>query len=134
MSLIKTVDLQVLGDERGSLVSIESYKNISFEIKRVYYLFDTKSSVSRGFHAHKELKQLVVVVRGSCKFIVDDGLSQESIVLNDPSKGLLIESFLWREMHDFSDDCVIMVLASEHYDENDYIRNYDDFIKYVGSL
>ncbi|WP_114634236.1 sugar 3,4-ketoisomerase [Vibrio splendidus] len=129
--MIKTFRFNVLGDERGSLVSLEEFGNIPFEIRRVYYIFDTKSQISRGFHAHKNLEQVAICVKGSCRIILDDGQSRESVVLDSPSKGLYIDNSKWREMHDFSQDCVLLVLASNAYDESDYIRDYDDFLCYV---
>ena len=129
MSLIKLVDLKILGDERGSLISLEGNKDIPFEIKRVYYIFDTQVNVARGFHAHKQLQQLAICVKGKCKMLLDDGTKKEEVWLDSPNKGILIKDLIWREMHDFSEDCVLMVLASEHYDESDYIRDYDEFMK-----
>ena len=129
MSLIKTVSFKPLGDERGSLVALEGRKSVPFDIKRVYYIFDTKEGVSRGFHAHRNLKQVVVCVTGSCRFVLDNGKQREEVVLDKSTIGLLIDGLTWREMHDFSPDCVLMVLASEHYDEVDYIRDYEVFIK-----
>lgn len=126
---INIIPLQAHGDERGSLVALEEENNIPFEIKRVYYMFKTKKGVKRGFHAHKQLKQVAIAVRGSCRFILDDGNERVDIMLDNPAQGLVIESFMWREMYDFSDDCVLMVLADQHYDESDYIRNYDEFLK-----
>ena len=126
---INLIRLQTHGDERGSLIALEEGRNIPFAIKRVYYLFDTKAGVRRGFHAHKKLKQVVVAVRGSCRFLLDDGKEKISVVLDNPAQGLLIESFVWREMHDFSPDCVLMVLADSLYDEADYIRDYDEFLQ-----
>ncbi|WP_337264305.1 MULTISPECIES: sugar 3,4-ketoisomerase [unclassified Serratia (in: enterobacteria)] len=128
---IKLIPLQTHGDERGSLVSLEEGKNIPFTIKRVYYMFSTKSGVRRGFHAHKCLKQVAIAVRGSCRFLLDDGKEKIEVVLDNPGQGLLIESFMWREMYDFSDDCVLMVLADQYYDESDYVRNYDEFLKQI---
>lgn len=128
---IKIVEFEEHGDERGTLIALEQMKNIPFEIKRVYYMFDTVKGVRRGFHAHKQLKQILVCVKGNCKILLDDGTKKAEVALDRPNKGLLIESHLWREMFDFSEDAVLMVLASELYDEADYIRNYDDFIKYV---
>ena len=127
MSLIKLIDFPALGDERGSLVVLESNKSIPFDIKRVYYIFATQAGVARGFHAHKQLKQVAVCVTGKCRMVLDNGKEQESVWLDSATKGVLIEDMVWREMHDFSDDCVLLVLASEHYDESDYIRNYDEF-------
>jgi dTDP-4-dehydrorhamnose 3,5-epimerase-like enzyme len=128
MSLIKIIDFKSLGDERGDLVSLEGNKEIPFDIKRVYYLFGTDSFVTRGFHAHKNLKQIAICVNGSCNFTLDDGNKREEVVLNSPLKGLYIDSMKWREMHDFSDDCVLMVLADSIYDEADYIRDYENFL------
>ncbi|MDV5860884.1 FdtA/QdtA family cupin domain-containing protein [Pseudomonas mendocina] len=129
MELIKLIELPPLGDERGSLVAIEANRHIPFEVKRVYYIFGTQSGVSRGFHAHKNLQQLAVCVTGKCRMLLDDGIKKESVWLDSPTKGLLIGNNLWREMHEFSDDCVLLVLASEYYDESDYIRDYSDFIR-----
>jgi dTDP-4-dehydrorhamnose 3,5-epimerase-like enzyme len=128
MGLVKLINLPVLGDDRGALLSLESDISIPFDIKRVYYIYDTKHGVSRGFHAHKRLKQVAIAICGSCRFRLDNGKEQESVILNNPAQGLLIESFMWREMHDFSADCVLMVLADQLYDESDYIRDYDYFL------
>jgi dTDP-4-dehydrorhamnose 3,5-epimerase-like enzyme len=129
MSLVKWIDFQSLGDSRGSLVALEigMERNVPFDIKRVYYIYETGKGVSRGFHAHRNLKQVAICVSGTFRMILDDGVNREEIWMNDPTKGLLIESMVWREMHDFSDECVLLVLASEHYDESDYIRKYDEF-------
>lgn len=131
MSLIKWIDFPALGDERGSLVALEAEKSVPFVIKRVYYIFGTKAGVSRGFHAHRKLQQVAICITGSCRMILDDGQQRNEVLLNSPNKGLVIGDLVWREMHDFSEDCVLLVLASEHYDESDYIRNYDDFIHQV---
>lgn len=128
---VKLIPLQAHGDERGSLVALEEGNNIPFEIKRVYYMFKTTPGVRRGFHAHKTLKQVAIAVRGSCRFMLDDGRERVDILLDNPAQGLLIESFMWREMYDFSDDCVLMVLADQLYDESDYVRNYEAFISQV---
>ena len=133
MSLIKTINFQPLGDERGSLVALEGNKSVPFDIKRVYYIFDTKQGVSRGFHAHRNLKQVAVCVTGSCRFVLDNGKQREEIVLDKSTIGLLINDLTWREMYDFSPDCVLMVLANEHYDESDYIRDYQEFLKAVNN-
>ena len=122
------INFQTMGDTRGALVSLEQFKNIPFEIKRVYYIFDTKQGVARGFHAHKNLQQVLICVKGSCKVKLDDGQVKEEYDLNQPNQGLLVGEMIWREMHDFSEDCVLMVLASEYYDEEDYIRDYTKFL------
>lgn len=130
MSLVNKINFPIIGDDRGSLISIEPgfNKNVPFEVKRIYYIFGTKSGVSRGFHAHKKLKQVAIAVSGSCQILLDDGSQQRIVDLDSPDFGLLIEGMTWREMHNFSEDCVLMVLASEAYDESDYIRNYQDFL------
>ena len=127
MSLIRIVSFPPLGDDRGSLVALEAHKTVPFDIKRVYYIFGTLSEVSRGFHAHRKLQQVAVCVTGKCRMVLDDGQRRAEVWLDSPTKGLLIGDLVWREMHDFSPDCVLLVLASEHYDETDYIRSYDEF-------
>lgn len=124
---IDFIPLQVHGDERGALVSLERERNIPFDIRRVYYIFDTKQGVTRGFHAHRKLKQVAIAVKGSCRFILDDGNERVNVILDNPTQGLLINSFIWREMTDFSEDCVLMVLADMEYEESDYIRDYSTF-------
>lgn len=133
MSLINIINFKSLGDERGSLVALEGGKSVPFDIKRVYYIFGTREGVSRGFHAHRSLKQVAICVAGSCRFILDDGKFREEILLEKSSVGLLIEGLTWREMHAFSPDCVLMVLASEYYDEADYIRDYRTFLTAVNN-
>tara|TARA_R110001599_G_scaffold188084_1_gene382473 strand:+ start:264 stop:665 length:402 start_codon:yes stop_codon:yes gene_type:complete len=131
MSMIEWVEFPPLGDDRGSLVALEAARTIPFDIKRVYYIFGTKESVSRGFHAHRKLKQVAVCVTGKCRMLLDNGRTRESFWLDSPTKGVVIDDLTWREMHDFSSDCVLLVLASEYYDEKDYIRDYAEFIRQV---
>ena len=128
MNQFSIINLKLIGDERGSLISLEGNDNVPFDIKRVYYIFDTKDDVERGFHAHINLKQLVVAVKGSCTFVLDNGTKKEELLLDKPNQGLFIEGLIWREMKNFSSDCVLIVLASEYYNESDYIRNYDNFL------
>lgn len=119
------------GDHRGQLVALEEFKNIPFDIKRVYYMYDTKAGVARGFHAHKNLEQILICVHGSCKILLDNGTEKTVVPLDKPYEGLYIANNMWREMFDFSPDAVLMVLASELYDEADYIRDYEEFLKFV---
>lgn len=133
MSLINLIEFNHLGDDRGGLISLEQNQNIPFDIKRVYYIFNTKQGVARGFHAHKDLQQVAICVKGSCRFILDDGVQRESVILDKLNMGLFINSMMWREMHDFSDDCVLMVIANHHYDEADYIRDYKSFLEVVNN-
>lgn len=127
---IELIPLQIHGDERGSLVALERGINIPFDIRRVYYIFDTKEGVVRGYHAHKKLKQVAIALKGSCDFVLDDGDEKVQITLNNPAQGLLITSCVWREMHNFSADCVLAVLADHEYEESDYIRDYEQFKKW----
>jgi len=133
VNLIKTISFPPLGDDRGSLVALEANKTIPFDIKRVYYIFGTQPGVSRGFHAHRALQQVAVCVTGKCRMVLDNGQLREDFWLDSPTKGLLIGDLVWREMHDFSPDCVLLVLASEHYDETDYIRDFNEFKKAVNA-
>ncbi|MFZ6746150.1 sugar 3,4-ketoisomerase [Undibacterium sp. JH2W] len=126
---IKT--LRIRGDERGSLIALEAEQDIPFAIARVYYIFGTKQGVERGFHAHKALQQVAVAVRGSCTMLFDDGHEKTEIVLDAPDKGVYIGPKIWREMNNFSEDCVLLVFADQHYDEADYLRNYDEFLAYL---
>lgn len=119
------------GDERGMLVAVEAMRQIPFEIKRVYYIYDTLAEVHRGSHAHKSLEQVLICVHGSCKVLLDDGKEREEIVLCKANEGLYISKNIWREMYDFSHDAVLLVLASEVYREDDYIRDYHTFIDSV---
>jgi dTDP-4-dehydrorhamnose 3,5-epimerase-like enzyme len=129
MSLIKIINLPTIGDNRGSLIAMETMDKIPFNIKRAYFIFDTQKNVSRGFHAHKDLQQVAVCVAGKCRMTLDNGKKREDVWLDSPNKGIFIDKYIWREMHDFSGDCVLLVLASEHYSDSDYIRSYDQFLR-----
>ena len=124
MQVVKYV-FQPHGDDRGQLVALEEFKDIPFRIKRVYYMYDTLEGVHRGFHAHKSLEQILVCIHGSCKVLLDNGSEKK------PYEGLYIANDIWREMYDFSPDAVLLVLASELYDNNDYIRDYDEFLEFI---
>lgn len=123
---VKLIRFTPRGDERGSLVALEDHE-VGFPIKRVYHIFHTASGVTRGRHAHRDLRQVAVAVTGRCTFLLDDGRTRETVTLDDPTTGLIISSMVWREMSDFSPDCVLLVLADRNYDEADYIRDYDQF-------
>lgn len=128
----KLINLNVYGDSRGKLISLESKKNLPFEIKRVYYIFDTLPNQERGKHAHKNLEQLIIAMDGACQFVLDDGKSTETVWLNRPDVGLYIGKNMWREMRNFSYGCKLMVLASDFYSEDEYIRDYSIFKKTIG--
>jgi len=132
-SLIQIVDIPRRGDARGGLSVVELGGALPFSVRRIYWIHSTAPGVSRGFHAHKKLRQLCACVAGSVRLSLFDGRREESVVLDSPAKGLLIAPGLWREMHDFSPDCVLMVFADSEYDEADYIRDREQFIRYVHS-
>ena len=128
MQIVK-YQFQQHGDERGQLVALEEFKDIPFAIKRVYYVYDTDKDIIRGHHSHNTLEQILICVNGSCKVLLDNGREKKKVYLEKPYEGLYIPPMMWREMYDFSEDAVLMVLASEIYNEDDYIRNYDEFKK-----
>lgn len=115
---------------KGNLSVVENQKDIPFDIKRVYYLYDVPGGESRGAHAHKELYQLMIAASGSFRVTLDDGKEKKSFYLNRPYQGLLVKPGLWRDLSDFSSGAVCLVLASEGYEEDDYIRNYRDFLAF----
>jgi dTDP-4-dehydrorhamnose 3,5-epimerase len=129
----RLITLQVRGDERGSLIALERATGVPFDVARVYFIYETQPGVSRGFHAHRDLRQLAVCVSGSCTMVLDDGKQRTQLRLDRPDTALEIGSMIWREMHDFSPDCVVVVLADRPYDEADYIRDYSQFIELVSS-
>jgi len=116
-------------DESGKLFSFESKKNIPFDVKRIYTISSTHSLRPRGFHAHKSLQQVIVAINGSVDFILDDGSSRDTVTLDDPSKGLFISGLLWREMINFKDGCILIILCDDYYNNQDYIRDYDEFLQ-----
>lgn len=132
MQVIKYV-FQPHGDSRGQLVALEEFKDIPFQIKRIYYMYDTVKGVIRGKHAHKSLQQILVCIHGSCKILLDNGKEKKIVPLEKPYEGLFVGNDMWREMYDFSSDAVLLVLASDLYDESDYIRDYDEFLQFVKS-
>ncbi|MBT8036532.1 MAG: FdtA/QdtA family cupin domain-containing protein [Verrucomicrobiae bacterium] len=123
------IELPSLGDERGQLSVAEVGNHAPFDIRRVYWIYETEEGVVRGKHAHVELEQLAVVVAGSCKMRLDDGNSSVEFTMDSPRRALYIGPGMWREMSEFSSDCVLLVLASEVYQESDYIRDYEKFTK-----
>lgn len=125
----RIIDIRKYTDTRGYLSVIEGSKDIPFEIKRIYYLYMVPEA-ARGAHAHKQLQQLMVATSGSLHVTLDDGVNKKTFVLDKPWKGLYVVPGLWRDLDNFSGGTVCMVLASEHYSEEDYIRNYDEFLEY----
>lgn len=127
MTICKAYEFPNLGDERGSLAVMDKYSGVPFDIKRVYYVFKTEKGVSRGFHAHKQLHQIAICLSGSCRMVLDDGVNRENYTLGSSCTGIDLPPMLWHEMHDFTPDCILLVLASDYYYEDDYIREYDKF-------
>lgn len=127
----KIIDVRRYSDSRGYLSVVENGLDIPFDIKRIYYLYMVPE-VARGAHAHKELQQLLIATSGSVEVIMDDGKEKKSFLLDRPWKGLLIPAGLWRDLENFSGGAVVMCLASEKYDPEDYIRDYEEFLKYKG--
>jgi len=123
------IDIPVAHDKRGNLSVIESGQNIPFQIKRVYYLYDVPGGTKRGGHAHRNLEQLIIAVSGSFDIILHNGKTQKKFMLNRSNCGLYVPKMTWREIENFSSGSVCLVLASEHYDESDYIRNFKEFKK-----
>lgn len=131
MTGYKLIDFEILGDERGSLIAIEANRQIPFDVKRVFYIYGTQKGVPRGNHSHYKTKQFLITVNGSCKVTLDDGKTKETFNLNKPNLGLFQDALIWGTMHDFSSDCVLMVLADEYYYASDYITKYDKFLEVV---
>jgi len=126
----KLITIDQIGDRRGHISVVENNKEVPFEVKRIYYLYDVPSGEERGGHAHKDLEQLIIAVSGSFDVIVGDGETEKTFSLNRPNKGLYFTSGLWRKINNFSSGAICLVLASHEYDEKDYIRNYNEFLSY----
>lgn len=131
MSLGKIIELPRITDPRGNLTVAEANKNIPFDIKRVYWLYDVPGGECRGGHAHKQIKEILIAVSGSFHVTLDNGKGKQTFLLNHPYQGLLIDTKTWRTLDDFSSGAVCVVLASDFYDENDYIYDYNDFLQYI---
>jgi len=129
----KLINMQTFGDERGHLISMQDNTNCPFDVKRAFYIFDTKPGVVRGAHANRNSEFCLIAINGSCKIKVDDGKKQEIVELNNPKTALYLDKMLWKEMYDFSYNAILLVLANTLYDENEYIRDYDEFLKEVNN-
>ena len=130
---IKLIDLPKITDPRGNLTVAEGDGEVPFDIKRAYWVYDVPGGESRGGHAHKRLRQLVIALSGSFTVTLDNGHERKTVLLNHPWQGLVIETNTWRTLDDFSSGAVCLVLASEHFDEDDYIYDYDEFLRYVNA-
>lgn len=130
-SRCKMLDLPVVHDQRGNLTAVESGQHVPFDIKRVYYLYDVPGGAERGGHAHKGLHQVIIAMSGSFDIVLDDGFTRTRFHMNRSYQGLYIGPMVWREIDNFSSGSVCMVLASEHFDEADYYREYCQFLKAI---
>ena len=122
---------KVLGDHRGQLVVIEGKDDVPFDIKRVFYIYGTQKDTPRGNHSHYKTKQYLIAVNGSCKVTLDNGKTKQTFSLDEPDKGLFQDALIWGTMHDFSDDCVLLVFADNRYKSEDYISDYNNFLELV---
>ena len=125
------IKLPKIYDVRGNLTFIENSRHIPFDIKRIFYLYDVPGGETRAGHAHKKLDQFIIALSGSFDVILDDGLAKKTFILNRPNYGLYIPSMIWRELNNFSSGSVCLVLASEYYNEDNYIRDYDKYLRVV---
>jgi len=130
----KIIELKKIADRRGNLTSIEAGADVPFEIKRVYYLYDVPGGATRAGHAHRSLEQLIIAMSGSFDIELDDGISRAKYHLNRPYFGLYVPQMIWRDINNFSSGSVCMSLASDHYQESDYYRDYDEFKKAATEL
>lgn len=122
------VPLRVIRDARGGLLALEEGADIPFPIRRVYFLFDPPPGTSRGYHAHRNLEQVMVCVTGRCRVVLDDGTTRVEHLLESPGQGVYVGPMVWRELHELAPGTVVAVLASTHHDEGDYIRDYAAFV------
>jgi hypothetical protein len=120
--------------EKGNLTAVENGKDVPFDVRRVYYLYDVPAGESRGGHAHKELRQFIIAASGSFNVVLSDGKVKRTVTLNRPFYGLLVVPGIWRELDDFSSGSACVVLASREYDENDYIRKYEEYWEWKNSV
>lgn len=128
----KIIEITKIADRRGNLSVVEAMKDIPFSIARAYWVYDVPGGECRGGHAHRKLRQLIIALSGSFHVTLDDGKDRRTILLNHPYQGLIVETGIWRTLDDFSSGAVCLVLASEPFEEEDYIRDYDEFLAYKG--
>ncbi len=127
----KILNFNAKSDDRGSLIALENLKEIPFEIKRIYYIYNTKPEFPRGAHAHRELEQVLIMMEGSCELVLNDGKNIKNIILNRPDMGIFIGKNMWREMKNFSYGAKLLVLASDFYNEKEYIRDYEEYLRNI---
>ena len=130
----KLIRFPTFSNAVGDLSVVEGNQHIPFKIKRIYYLHNVPKGAERGVHAHKNLQQFIIAISGSFTIVIDDGINKKSLTLNDPKQGLFISPLIWREITDFTEDAVLLVLASEHYDPEDYFHEYNEFLQYLEKI
>jgi len=131
---VRYINLASKKNSTGTLLIAEGSKQIPFNINRIYHIMDTAANEKRGCHAHKTFTQVAFCLQGSCKFLLDDGKEKYKVTLNKPECGLLLEPMIWHEIYDFSENCIISILADAHYNEEDYIRDYQNFLYLLQNL
>ncbi len=129
MKNCKIVNFNEITDHRGKMIPIEYPKQLEFPLKRIYYIYDVKEGVRRGYHSHNDLEQILIAIHGKVKVLIKTPYEEEIVELDNPNKGLYIGPMIWREMFDFENEAVLVVLASHEYDENDYIRDWNDYVE-----
>ncbi|EAJ2421864.1 WxcM-like domain-containing protein [Campylobacter coli] len=127
----KLINLKYFDDKNSTLIAIEKQVNCPFEIKRIFYIFDVPKNTIRGEHANLNSEFFFIVLKGECKIKIDNGKEQKNFILNNPKQGLYIDKMLWKQMYDFGKDCILLVLSNTLYDANEYIRDYNEFLKAV---
>jgi len=125
------INTNICGDDRGHLIVFEKNMNCPFDVKRIFYIYGTNGKVARGCHANRNSEFLLISINGNCKVKIDDGKTQKIVELSNPHTALYLDKMLWKEMYDFSADCILLVIASTNYDEREYIRDYEEFLKEV---
>lgn len=131
MENVKEITFDIKGDERGSLVAIQGQIDIEFPIERIYYIYDTDAGLTRGYHAHKAQKQILVCLAGKCDIKFNNGKETKVIEFEQPNKGVYLTGVVWREIFNMSKNCVLLSIVNTKYDEDDYIRNYPQFLEVV---
>lgn len=126
---VKILNLDIKNNLKGNLIVIESLKNIPFEIKRLYYIFNNKTE--RGCHAHKKTKKLIICISGKCNLLVDNGIEKKEFLLNKPNYAILINEMIWNKLYNFTDNTILLVLANTYYDPKDYINDYNEYLKLI---
>lgn len=134
MKRYKLLSFNQLGDSRGNLIALEGMKNIPFEIKRIFYIYETDQNIIRGQHANKKSEFVLINLAGNCKVKIDDGKNKETITLNKASEGIYIDKMVWKDMYDFSKDSILLVLSNQPYDSEEYVKNYIEFKKEIEKI